>query len=1343
MKRLMALYGSQHYADGGDVDRFSDLRNSIARRPLNIQALIDSGAIRITQPGDGRGGVDVSDDPESWSLVSKYNDEHGATSSWEDKPSSYTNAVSALNDPRAWYDGKYHQVMWSADRLGLPDRDIYADTVNYADGGDVQELKTGGIKSAIQWTKDLLGMASPVERKALDDIYNSTRNTKREAISVGETLAPKEHFFAEGTTEAAPLPPDYIPFLQGAKGTPVYSAHTHPMMAATPSLGDTKLWANHWGSEGQLGHKDWAFNDPNVAAQDMWIRAMNGQTDITLMPGFARDGDTQKRLMDIVARAKKEDTWARKDVSPELVPLLREFSQAHGINSKIALPIEEINFFRNLHYMTDADSLARQTPVFMDANTRLAPNTLPKLRDLKAQDVVPDLLDFYKTKGFNPYGLAHGGEVPGYADAGKVIKPGLDKLIQYMRGISQPVQAHHASPHDFPKFKSSQIGTGEGNRDFGEGLYFAENPAVAAWYRKNFGGDAAHMYDVNIHEDPSKFLSLDTPLNEQGILGLRAADFLQAPKDWILRPPTRQFPRMQDQVSSPDFARFLVGEGGAGTRYFDSKSLARGHGTQNYVVAPGMDDILEITNKYADGGEVPGYSGGGAQIMRKGFDAALQPVLEYLGGLRRNAIPHEGKALKEKYADSSFAYQYGDEWSSKADKFPAPPDHPQHIIDAMTHYTGPEYGEYNNILRHFEQSPHKKIQDATTPYGLEWWRTGQPDSVHGNSWIGGRAAELAKYLQDMETELPYDIFRGARLRFDPEKLHLSDSPQVHGKGFGSFSFRPDTGIEWGTADATSAGSDFINNAYLHNIGKVPATTRIPAGTKVRGTNVAPYSEMPSEFEFLMAPFQGFDVKDVNLLQKKKGTGYLGPSKDLNRLLLDIEPSGIYDPFSPAIYRDGGEVEGYSGGGKFGALRSYAQAIYDAIKKPITVGVDTDVVPKIVKDGRFKSQFETGTSNGSYEPDYRAKFERDTFGLPLDLPVEKRPIYGHVADRDTLDTARHYGEWGAVLDPKVNERSTFFLGDSLGSAAPYGPYPFKPPTEDEKARAMLKSFVYDRYDGRGDKAAFIPRNLAGLIKDGGLPGRYLEAQIHDGLPWSDVRALIGKKVYRDADDAASSLYNIANIADRPSLAAWGPFHSLSKEPMRWMRADPGQGLNKIDEVPASALGEFGYEDGGAVDHLMTGYAGQFYNNGGEVPGYQTGGKLGKVASVLREALGPLNKVPSTDDFVYHATSKNRLNDIAEQGLKTHWPYEFTDQGSWPDGRITKRAYFASSPDIASSFAPADDGPTAFLRTYLDPRHISRESGTGDYFSEKLVPRERLEYLNDDGTWNPLKMWGTPK
>lgn len=71
--------------------------------------------------------------------------------------------------------------------------------------------------------------------------------------------------------------------------------------------------------------------------------------------------------------------------------------------------------------------------------------------------------------------LASLGIVPG-GRAAKVIKTAGD--------AAPGIRAYHGSPHDFDKFDLSKIGTGEGAQAYGHGLYFAENPATAAEYRK-------------------------------------------------------------------------------------------------------------------------------------------------------------------------------------------------------------------------------------------------------------------------------------------------------------------------------------------------------------------------------------------------------------------------------------------------------------------------------------------------------------------------------------------------------------------------------------------------------------------------------------------------------------------------------------------------------------------------------------------------------------------------------------------------------------------------------------------------------------------------------------------
>jgi len=65
------------------------------------------------------------------------------------------------------------------------------------------------------------------------------------------------------------------------------------------------------------------------------------------------------------------------------------------------------------------------------------------------------------------------------------------------------VRAYHGSPHDFDKFDSRFIGTGEGAQAYGHGLYFAEKEGVARSYRdqltRPFASDGSPSGDLVQH----------------------------------------------------------------------------------------------------------------------------------------------------------------------------------------------------------------------------------------------------------------------------------------------------------------------------------------------------------------------------------------------------------------------------------------------------------------------------------------------------------------------------------------------------------------------------------------------------------------------------------------------------------------------------------------------------------------------------------------------------------------------------------------------------------------------------------------------------------------------------
>jgi hypothetical protein len=81
--------------------------------------------------------------------------------------------------------------------------------------------------------------------------------------------------------------------------------------------------------------------------------------------------------------------------------------------------------------------------------------------------------------------------------------------------IAAEIQAYHGSPHDFEKFLLEKIGTGEGAQAYGHGLYFAENPSVAAAYKKAGVVDPRDAMN-HIIEDAKTYTGDDTQL--RGVL---------------------------------------------------------------------------------------------------------------------------------------------------------------------------------------------------------------------------------------------------------------------------------------------------------------------------------------------------------------------------------------------------------------------------------------------------------------------------------------------------------------------------------------------------------------------------------------------------------------------------------------------------------------------------------------------------------------------------------------------------------------------------------------------------------------------------------------------------------
>ena len=87
----------------------------------------------------------------------------------------------------------------------------------------------------------------------------------------------------------------------------------------------------------------------------------------------------------------------------------------------------------------------------------------------------------------------------------------------------------------------------------------------------------------------------------------------------------------------------------------------------------------------------------------------------------------------------------------------------------------------------------------------------------------------------------------------------------------------------------------------------------------------------------------------------------------------------------------------------------------------------------LRDGRFKTQHETGYSGGGmFDPRLRESVESTLWP-----DMDDYPIYGYFHDPDVPDTdnSEYYGAWVMVLKDDLKDRMTMTVGDSLMDEAP--------------------------------------------------------------------------------------------------------------------------------------------------------------------------------------------------------------------------------------------------------------------------------------------------------------------
>lgn len=170
---------------------------------------------------------------------------------------------------------------------------------------------------------------------------------------------------------------------------------------------------------------------------------------------------------------------------------------------------------------------------------------------------------------------------------------------------------------------------------------------------------------------------------------------------------------------------------------------------------------------------------------------------------------------------------------------------------------------------------------------------------------------------------------------------------------------------------------------------------------------------------------------------------------------------------------------------------------------VATRVPVDAAFKILQDGRFKSQFETGNSTGAFDPTMRTRIENQGFGVP-DYMESNRPIYGYV-DGPYESQVAYHGNVEFVFNNIVKDRTTITVGDSF----------------DNQIWSPIN---------RVQPCSIEPYHMGYIAKSANPVSdvAYVEAQIHGGVKLKDVSYVIFHKECYYADGTNRMMPSVADL-----------------------------------------------------------------------------------------------------------------------------------------------------------------------------------------------------------------------
>jgi hypothetical protein len=168
---------------------------------------------------------------------------------------------------------------------------------------------------------------------------------------------------------------------------------------------------------------------------------------------------------------------------------------------------------------------------------------------------------------------------------------------------------------------------------------------------------------------------------------------------------------------------------------------------------------------------------------------------------------------------------------------------------------------------------------------------------------------------------------------------------------------------------------------------------------------------------------------------------------------------------------------------------------------MTVRCSVGSLIEIIDDGRFKTQYETGTTGGGLDISGRSNIELMGQNVDYGIDISKRPVYGclkqnvnGVINVDEYSGDAKYGDCVCVMKNSLRDRTTFCFGDSKDRRLYSSPL----------SNPEFKSFLgYDNVIE--DYKNITNEDFSSLFATGKIS--YPEIQIHDGVKVDDIDYVI--------------------------------------------------------------------------------------------------------------------------------------------------------------------------------------------------------------------------------------------